>query len=100
MKPDPRSLLPSICTTAGLTAAATAATGSDEFGSTVAVDPLANAGARPVAGLSSVTRANENPTTRSTSALSITAPRRRPPPVGAVDAGGAGGGGGGGGGVT
>src|SRR4051794_33553655 len=104
MKPDPRSLLPSICTTAGLTAAATAATGSDEFGSTVAVDPLANAGARPVAELpSSVTRANTKPATRRTSAPIATAPIRRPPPrVGAAGAASVGGGGigGGGGGTT
>src|SRR5581483_3897587 len=103
MDPDPRPERVSICTTAGLTAAATAAMGSALFGSTTGVGVLPvlltdEAAARPAAGLlSSVTRANTNPASRRTRAATTPAATRGPrPPDEGTDGNGAGGGGGGG----
>ena len=103
MKPEPSPSRVSIWTTAGLTAAATAAMGSSAFGSTVLVEPLLTATAAAPASVIepwfvSVERAKAKPPP-SNAALTATAATTRHPRRGRevpIDGGGNGGGGGGG----
>src|SRR3954451_11269264 len=108
MKPEPRPARVSICVTAGLTAAATAATGSSTLESMTGVDPaFAATSSRPPRPLlfDSVAFANPNPPAIRTAAATRAAATRRPrrgreEPDDEGGQGGFGGRGGGGGGTT
>src|SRR3954454_25271249 len=109
MNPEPSPSRVSICTTAGLTASATAATGSDSFSSTTGVDepapPMTSPALELLFEFDSVARANPNPARSSAAtATAATAARRPRPgreePEDEGGQGGAGGGGGGGGGTA
>src|SRR3954463_2982644 len=109
MNPEPSPSRVSICTTAGLTASATAATGSDSFSSTTGVEepapPMTSPALALLFGLDSVDRANAKPASRSAATATAATAARRPRPGreepedegGQGGAGGGGGGGGGGG---